>query len=233
MKKFLAIVFTLIFALSACTVAFAATVIDCPYCDQKFETTDAYNTHVVGCKAEHDAANEETLHRFECLECRKVFESEEAFNNHFYYGGCDVMYTTCGYCEDRIHVNCSEHDDCIVEHYKVCIKYSDNCKYCGKSFTDYTEHMKHQGEDDVISGECCVRTTINNDDISKVIGSIIIAVVDFFKTTDWGAVLAKVGEVVGGIDFEGLIGKVTGFIGGIDFEGLLGKVTGAVEGLAA
>lgn len=231
MKKFLAIVFTLIFALSACTVAFAAdaatTATTCKYCEKKYDTSADYNAHLDACKKAYEEANKETLHRFECIECKKVFESEEAFNNHFYYGGCDVMYTTCGYCEDRIHVNCGVHEDCVVEHYKVCIEYSDNCKYCGKHFTDYTAHMNHQGED-IASSECCVRTTINNDDVSEVIGTIIITVVDFFKNTDWGAVLAKVGEVVGGIDFEGLIGKVTGFIGGIDFEGLIGKVTDVV-----
>lgn len=256
MKKFLAIVFALIFALSACTVAFAGSF-KCEHCKANFSTEELYKAHINGectvlfqaceycaakiskedmdahlnvCTKKADAdkkAEDDKLHRYECIECKKVFESKEAFNNHFYYGGCDVMYTTCGYCGDRIHVNCSVHDDCVVEHYKVCIKYSDNCKYCGKHFTDYTAHMNHQGED-IESSECCVRTTIANDDVSEVIGTIIITVVDFFKNTDWGAVLAKVGEVVGGIDFEGLIGKVTGFIGGIDFEGLIGKVTDVV-----
>lgn len=49
MKKFLAIVFSLIFALSACTVAFAGVEdLTCDSCLAKLETVDAYNKHING-----------------------------------------------------------------------------------------------------------------------------------------------------------------------------------------
>ena len=47
MKKFLAIVFSLIFALSACTVAFAAAN-TCPYCKEVIEDEVKYNEHISG-----------------------------------------------------------------------------------------------------------------------------------------------------------------------------------------
>ena len=58
MKKFLAIVFALIFALSACTVAFAeeAKAFTCTICGLKYDTTAEYNDHYKVCKAESDAA---------------------------------------------------------------------------------------------------------------------------------------------------------------------------------
>lgn len=206
MKKILAIVFTLIFALSACTVAFAATAtttVDCSVCKMKFDDNAAYNAHLADCKA----ANTETLHKWECCECHKVFKDEATFNAHYYGGGCDVLYASCKYCEERILKDATE------EHYGLCIKYSEVCEFCGEEFDTKAKFEAHN---------CEVLGFLANEDIAKIVGTVIIAI----KNIDWEEVLGKIGEVLGGIDFEGLIGKVTGLFGDIDFEDLLGKVTG-------
>lgn len=215
MKKFLAIVFTLIFALSACTVAFAAdaaNVFTCANCGEKYDTTTAYNEHIKTCKPAASVPQ-----TWMCDRCQKVFKDEAALNDHYFAGGCDVTFEDCKYCGERIF------EEGIEKHYNTCIKFAETCAYCGKDdFANYDEFAAHE------DGNCKVINAIG--DKIKV-AEIVNKIIEFLKGVDWAGLFAKVGELVGGIDFEGLIGKVTGFIGGIDFEGLLGKVSGAVEGL--
>ena len=107
MKKFLAIVFSLIFALSACTVAFAAKdTLTCDSCLVKLSDEKAYDAHVNGgclvdfkacqyCEAKVATANVEA-HEAECPKgastcdkCGADLANEAAADAHK-KAGCDT-----------------------------------------------------------------------------------------------------------------------------------------------
>lgn len=100
MKKFLAIVFSLIFALSACTVAFAAKdTLTCDSCLAKLSDEKAYDAHVNGgclvdfkacqyCEAKVATANLEA-HELTCPKgagkceyCDAGYATQEAYAAH-------------------------------------------------------------------------------------------------------------------------------------------------------
>ena len=194
MKKFFALVFALIFALSACTVAFAA--------EATTTTTAAPQT-------------------YECDKCHKVLKSASAFNEHYYGGGCDVLFADCPYCADRI---LAAHKD---EHYGVCKDYSETCKYCTEEFDTKAKFEAHK---------CEVLGAVENEDVAGVVGDAITAV----KGIDWEEVLNKVIEFVKSIDFDALVAEVEGIIAEVeavladlDIEGIFAEVKGFLGGLKA
>ena len=71
MKKFLAVVFALIFALSAATTAFAVAN-TCPHCGQYIETEKAFNEHLdktcpyEGCGAKFQDEEQYEIHVAKC-----------------------------------------------------------------------------------------------------------------------------------------------------------------------
>lgn len=107
MKKFLAILFSVIFALSATTVAFASSN-DCPYCEETFTNESEYNKHLAdcdgyfracpyGCDADFATEEELKIHEGVCLEfegecdyCGKIVITKNAFNEHVKV--CKVKY---------------------------------------------------------------------------------------------------------------------------------------------
>jgi len=100
MKKFLAIVFALIFALSACTVAFAsAENLTCESCKAKLVDEKAYNAHINGgclvdfkdcqyCAAKVATADLEAHEgecpkgAYACDKCGKEFANKNAGKDH-------------------------------------------------------------------------------------------------------------------------------------------------------
>ena len=206
MKKFLAIVFSLIFALSACTVAFAATE-TCTTCKQKFETVEAYNEHLKDCKP--------ITYKYNCEFCNAGFDTAEAFNNHL--GGkaetadnCDVRYRSCKY-------GCGNSFDTVAEltdHQDICPKYSETCKYCGETSTSKADNDKHLKD--------CTLKNVSGD--NEAVAGILNKAIDALKNVDWKALADKVVDLVKGIDFEGLIAKI---------KPLVEKVVTLVKGFAA
>ena len=77
MKKFLAIVFALIFALSAATTAFAMANI-CPYCGVEIVSEKVYNEHVLGkCPVKYPKTYKECPYG-----CGAKFEDNEQYEIH-------------------------------------------------------------------------------------------------------------------------------------------------------
>jgi hypothetical protein len=107
MKKFLAILFSVIFALSATTVAFASAN-TCPYCKETYENEAEYNKHLAdcdgyfrecpyGCDADFATDDELAVHAGVCLEfkgecdyCGEVVTTKNAFDAHV--AECKVKY---------------------------------------------------------------------------------------------------------------------------------------------
>lgn len=90
MKKFLAIVFSLIFALSACTVAFAAADFKCPECHAILESQTALDKHLNGgCQVAFK----------DCKYGCGVKISAEELDAH--YAVCPKYSETCEYCGEK------------------------------------------------------------------------------------------------------------------------------------
>lgn len=106
MKKFLAIVFTLIFALSACTVAFAtAENLTCESCKAKLVDEKAYNAHINGgCQVD-----------FKTCEFCKERVATTSLEDH--YKVCPSYKSTCEYCGESFNSYDKEaaHECKIVE----------------------------------------------------------------------------------------------------------------------
>lgn len=79
MKKFLAIMFALIFALSCATTAFAADL-TCRYCSESFSSEKAYNEHIAEkCPV---LFPEKPAAPMVCEECGAAFKDAEQYNIH-------------------------------------------------------------------------------------------------------------------------------------------------------
>lgn len=78
MKKFLAIVFALIFALSTATIAFAASL-SCPYCDEILTSESKYNKHI---ESECPALYSNNIYYCTNPGCSAHFKSQEEYYNH-------------------------------------------------------------------------------------------------------------------------------------------------------
>ena len=90
MKKFLAIVFSLIFALSACTVAFAAADFKCPNCLAILEDQKALDKHLNGgCQVAFK----------DCKYGCGVKVSADELADH--YAVCPKYSETCEYCGEK------------------------------------------------------------------------------------------------------------------------------------
>ena len=106
MKKFLAIVFSLIFALSACTVAFAsAEDLTCDSCKAKLVDEKAYNAHINGgCQVDFKT----------CEFCKERIATT---NREEHLKVCPKYSSACEYCGEKFDSKAKEdaHECKIVE----------------------------------------------------------------------------------------------------------------------
>ncbi len=229
MKKFFAIVFALIFALSACTVAFAAYT--CESCKASLADEKAYKAHINGAckvdfktceycsetiykdnveahnavcpeKAKQEADKDTENVKHVCEVCATVFTNRTDYMAHM-NSGCLVAYKPCPYCGATID------DAALEDHKNICPKGACDCDYCFDSFAtegDFEAHI-----------DACKATYFNIP-----VAKIVRAVINFFKTTDWGSIFGKIGDLVKGIDLSGIINTV---------KPLLEKIPALFEGL--
>lgn len=197
MKKFFALVFALIFALSACTVAFAATY-ECEVChavlaDQK--ALDAHNNG--GCLMQFKA----------CQYCGVKVETAYI---ELHEGECPEGSADCDYCgkEDLANQNA------LAAH-----KASDNCK---AKCADCGVEVKFADKD---SHECAIEDQIANTVANIDWEEVLNKVIEFVKTIDFDAlvaevegIIAEVEAVLADLDIEGIFAEVKGFLGGLKAE---------------
>lgn len=82
MKKVLAIVFALVFALSCATTAFAAVNLVCPDCGATgFETEAAYNKHIES-ECPYLSLSQKPQGPYTCEFCGNVFKDKEQYEIH-------------------------------------------------------------------------------------------------------------------------------------------------------
>lgn len=96
MKKFLAIMFALIFALSCATTAFAADL-TCPYCNEAISSEKAYNEHISKkCPVLFADNKGDILYYCDYTEygCSAYFKSEAEYKKHIEI--CPFKKTTWG-----------------------------------------------------------------------------------------------------------------------------------------
>ena len=90
MKKFLAIVFALVFALSAVTTAFAAANI-CPHCKEEIESESDYNKHL----------------KSECPELSNAADNKEDKVIYYCpYEGCGAKFTIASEYKKHVEETC-------------------------------------------------------------------------------------------------------------------------------
>lgn len=195
MKKILAIVFTLIFALSACTVAFAeeakAFNATCKYCEKIFTDVKVYNDHIDACKKANTETKEEDPEenvKHVCAVCAAVFDTRTAYMDHM-NGDCLVAYKVCPYCEATIDTAA------IDDHKAICPKGARNCDYCFEDFAT-------QGEYDAHLKACKEKF------LSIPVAKVVRAVLELIENTDWGSLFGKIGDALKGIDLGGIVEKI-------------------------
>lgn len=189
MKKFIALVFALIFALSTLTVAFAATAttVDCSTCKQKFDSNAEYNAHLKDCKP--------ATYKYNCEYCKEGFDNADAFNAHLgdkAENNCDVRYRSCKYgCGNSFDTK-----DELTAHQDVCPKYSETCEFCGEKFDSKAKKDAHECKLEEVSG--------GNKDVANIITKVIEAI----KSIDWADLANKVVDFVKSINLDEIVGKV-------------------------
>ena len=179
MKKFLAIVFALIFALSACTVAFAATSYECSDCHAVLADEKAYSAHING----------GCLEKFtDCKYCAARVDRNLITDHE---DACPKGIKACDYCgeeftQGELKVHAAE-EECI-------------CKACGKATTVINNEKTHKCE--------IADKVVNTVTDKKTWEALAEKAIDALKKVDWKELADKVVGVVKGIDFEGIIAKV-------------------------
>jgi len=190
MKKILAIVFALIFALSACTVAFAAAEFECTECHAILANQAALDAHNNGgCLIQFKA----------CQYCGAKVETAYI---ELHEGECPKGAADCDYCGKKDLAN----QNALAAH-KATDKCVAACADCGVkvAFTDKDAH-KCAIEDQVAN-------TVANIDWEEVLNKVI----EFVKSIDFDEIIAKVEGVIAevevllaDIDFEGILADVKG-----------------------
>lgn len=197
MKKFIALVFALIFALSACTVAFAADY-ECSEChailaDQK--ALDAHNNG--GCLVQFKA----------CQYCGAKVETAYI---ELHEGECPKGEADCDYCGKEGLAN----QNALTAH-QATDKCVAKCATCGVDVA-YADKDAHECE---IADQ--VTNTVANIDWEEVLNKVI----EFVKTIDIDAIVAEVEGIIAEVealladlDLEGIFADVKGFLGGLKAE---------------
>ncbi len=241
MKKFLAIVFSLIFALSACTVAFAAAQYECTACHAILADQKAFDAH----------NNGGCLVLFTTCEYCNVTVATENANAHTTV--CPKAYADCKYCGIEYHkANLAAHE-------KICTEANGNattdgkqtytCPVCSSIFNDKAAYEEHTTKTCLVAFKDCpyceakvaaVDLDAHKADCPKGACKCDYCGEDFKNQGEYdlhiepckakyfkipvSKLFDKVVELVKGINWAELAEKVIGVVKGIDFNGLLAKV---------
>ena len=189
MKKFIALVFALIFALSACTVAFAANF-ECDAChailaDQK--SLDAHNNG--GCLVQFKA----------CQYCGAKVETAYI---ELHEGECPKGAADCDYCGKENLAN----QNALAAHNatEAC---KAKCADCGVE-VKFAEKDAHK---------CVIEDQIANTVANINWEEVLNKIVEFVSSIDFDAIIAEVEGIIAeveallaDIDFEGILADVKG-----------------------
>lgn len=198
MKKFLAIVFSLIFALSACTVAFAGEAdLTCDSCKAKLVDAKAYAAHVNGgCLVDFK----------DCQYCDVKVATDDLATHE---GSCPKGAEACAWCGEM-----QDCQNCLKEH-KAAADCTKKCADCGAAVKLADEKTHECAVEDQIAN------TVANIDWEEVLNKVI----EFVKTIDFDAlvaevegIIAEVEAVLADLDIEGIFAEVKGFLGGLKAE---------------
>ncbi len=178
MKKILALVFALILAFSACSVAFAAAEFACESChavlaDQK--ALDAHNNG--GCLVQFKA-------------CQYCGSKIEAAYIELHEGECPKGAADCDYCGKKALANQN-----ALEAHQASADCAKKCDKCGVEVTC-------AGKDD---HKCAVEDQIKNPSTWEKLAE---KVVELLGKVDWKGLADKVVTAVKGIDFDGIVAKI-------------------------
>ena len=189
MKKFLAIVFALIFALSACTVAFAASY-ECTECHAILASESALEAHNNGgCLVQFKA----------CQYCGAKVETAYI---ELHEGECPKGAADCDYCgkEDLANQN-------ALEAHKATDACKAKCADCGVE-VKYAEKDAH---------ECLVEDQIANTVATIDWEAVLNEVIAFISDIDFDAIIAEIEGIIAeveallaDIDFDGILADVKG-----------------------
>lgn len=186
MKKVLAVLFAVMFAFSACIVAFAAdggTV--CDYCGEKFATMDEFQKHIDGTFPVKD-------HKQECEFCFEVFTSKAAYDAH---------KATCETVEDH-KLPCKYKDNGCKDTFKTKAEYEEHIKSCA-----YAGLGTMIAEDPIAAIKYAINKVVEffkNETVQKVLGTVK----DLLGKIDLGKVVSTVKGVAEKIPFDTIISKV-------------------------
>ncbi|MEE1137773.1 MAG: C2H2-type zinc finger protein [Acutalibacteraceae bacterium] len=222
MKKFLAIVFSLIFALSACTVAFAeeAKTTTCKYCEKILEIEE-YNNHLEACKIANKPSAP-VVYTYTCEYCKKGFNDADDFNKHL-ETGCNVLHRSCKF-------SCGNSFDTAelkAAHEDVCPKGAGTCDHCGKAYATQSEYATTHKAKCTIECADCGATVKNGDNHKCAITDKVVNTVTDEKT--WEALANKAIDALKEVDWKSLADKVVGAVKGIDFQGIIAKIKPVIE----
>lgn len=198
MKKFLAIVFSLIFALTACTVAFASEAdLTCDSCKAKLADAKAYAAHINGgCLVDFKA----------CQYCDAKVATE---NLDVHEGSCPKGAEACDYCGKTLATQ-----DALAAHKAE--------KACEKKCADCGVKVKMADKD---THECAVEDQLTNVIETTDWEAVLNTVIETIKGIDWDGIIAtiknaiaEVEKLLGDIDFEGIFADVEGFFADLTAE---------------
>lgn len=189
MKKILAIVFALIFALSACTVAFAASY-ECDACHAILASQSALDAHNNGgCLIKFKA----------CQYCGAKVETEYI---ELHEGECPKGAADCDYCGKENLAN----QNALAAH-QATDKCEAKCPDCGVAVV-YSAKDSHECE---IADQ--VTNTVANIDWEAVLNEVIafISDIDFDAlVAEIEGIIAEVEALLADIDFDGILADVKG-----------------------
>lgn len=184
MKKFLAVLFSVLFVFSACTMAFAANEkLVCDFCGKEFAT-----------KAELEAHINETFpvkdHIHECEYCFEQFTTLTAYAAHLTQ------------CEEGGHAfECPNKANGCTETFDTKAAYeAHECEFGSLSDMFKNGHYKEAAK--------YILNVIIDFVKSDTFKGIIDKVVGVVKGIDFGAVFGKVKDIAGKIPFEDILGKI-------------------------
>ena len=195
MKKILALVLSLVFALSVCTVAFAAEAdLTCDTCKAKLADAKAYAAHVNGgCLVDFK----------DCQYCGAKVATDNLATHE---GSCPKGAEACDWCGKM-----QDCQDCLAEH--------KDAKACEKACADCGAKVKLADKD---THECAIEDQIANTVANIDWEEVLNKVIEFVSSIDFDALIAEVEGIIAevevllaDIDFDGIIADVKGA-----FEGL-------------